>query len=173
MGTNLSCRGASPFDRSEGANGILGVRNVAVPIPNEHVPVYLDHSCRRAKSGALILPPTTCTSGRIATETNSDGWTLGLLDTFTRTSCGAPAFGPIHTTNGRPVLFGDKFAVSQRPLVAGAATTNSIKLFISGFIPQLAGPAKPLAPHRKLARKNPAMKANSRYAASAPPADRR
>src|SRR5437764_14146665 len=67
----------------------------------------------------------------MATDTNSELCAFGPLETFTRTSCGAPAFGEIQTTNGDPVRFGDRFAISNRPSLSGAVT-NSRAVFM-GF----------------------------------------
>src|SRR5579883_2772886 len=45
------------------------------------------HFFNTAKSLASILPSTTWTFGRIATDTISEGMALGPGETFTRTSC--------------------------------------------------------------------------------------
>jgi hypothetical protein len=101
------------------------------------------HSRRRAKSCALNSPPTTRTSGRIATEINSEGCTFGPCDTFTRTSCGTPAFGEIQTTNGSPVRLGDRLAISKRASPSGSPANLAGAVCLLAFIGMLPAPQPP------------------------------
>src|ERR1041385_3495180 len=106
---------------------------VPAPYLMIHSRLRSTHLRSNSNSCAVNLPlPTTCTLGRTATEINSEGWTFGPREIFTRTSCEAPAFGEIQTTNGSPVRFGERLAISKRASPSGSET-NSFKVLSASF----------------------------------------